>query len=340
MGKTRAISLVICLLSTRLAFAQNDPVTAEALFQQGRELLDQGKAAEACPKLAESHRLDPATGTLIALALCREAEGKLASAWAAYTDAEGRARTEGSKDRQTVAHERAAALYPRLSTLTIEVAPAATAIPGLEIKRDGVLLGRGAWGTSMPIDGGEHVIEASAPGKQSWASTVSVRVESDQVRLEVPPLLDAPVGTAAAEPAQPAQTTPPPSSPASPSDASSQPWGGLEWTGLGAAVAGGAALAMGGYFLSDALGKKDEAANDCDSDNVCNENGLDKREQAVASGNKATLFSIVGSVLVVGGGTLFLVGRMKTSEASDSTRASVFVDLGPRGAALRLERRF
>ena len=119
MGKTHAIVFVFVFVltsftSARTAFAQSDPVVAEALFQEGRTLLDQGKAAEACPKLAESHRLDPATGTLIALALCREAEGKLASAWAAFADAEGRARTEGSKDRETVARERAAALYPRL----------------------------------------------------------------------------------------------------------------------------------------------------------------------------------------------------------------------------------
>src|SRR5262245_40441563 len=146
MGKTRATVFVFvtCFASARGAFAQSDPVVAEALFQEGRTLLDQGKAAEACPKLAESHRLDPATGTLIALALCREAEGKLASAWAAFADAEGRARTEGSKDREAVAHERAAALYPRLSTLSIDVSEDASAIAGLEIKRDGVVLGRGA----------------------------------------------------------------------------------------------------------------------------------------------------------------------------------------------------
>src|SRR5687768_960846 len=128
MGIFRTFAFLACLFPARVALAQNDTIAAEALFQQGRALLDAGKVREACPKLAESHRLDPATGTLIALALCHEAEGKLASAWAEFSDAEGRARAEGAKDREAVAHEHATALFPRLSALTIEVSIEAAAV--------------------------------------------------------------------------------------------------------------------------------------------------------------------------------------------------------------------
>ena len=85
----------VLTLSQHLLAQSSDQVAAEALFQEGVALLEEGNANAACPKLAESHRLDAATGTLMALSLCNEAVGKLASAWAGFTEVEGRARREG-----------------------------------------------------------------------------------------------------------------------------------------------------------------------------------------------------------------------------------------------------
>src|SRR5215212_4797523 len=94
---------------------------ARALFGEGRKLAAQGKYREACPKFEESLRLDPGMGTQFNLADCLEHTGRTATAWAQFLDVAAAARAAAQSERERVARERAAALEPKLSRLTIEV---------------------------------------------------------------------------------------------------------------------------------------------------------------------------------------------------------------------------
>ena len=56
--------------------SSSDKAAAEALFDQGVRLMKQNSFSDACPKLEESERIDPAVGTLLYLGECYERVGK------------------------------------------------------------------------------------------------------------------------------------------------------------------------------------------------------------------------------------------------------------------------
>jgi hypothetical protein len=209
----RSVASAVVASAMALTFAApaaadgGDLLMAEVLFRDGRELLARKDFAHACPKLSESYRLDPATGTLLALALCHEGQGKLASAWGEYVDAASRARSERRGDRESAARARAADLEAKYSTITIVLADGA-ALPGLEIRRNGVVVAPVWLGTAVPIDGGTVTIDAAAPGHPAWRSQIAIAAYGDHQTVVVPSL------DAAAAPVRAPAPAPPPAAPA------------------------------------------------------------------------------------------------------------------------------
>jgi len=187
--------------------APGDAALAETLYQQARELMDQGNYAEACPKVAESYGVGPGTGTLLNLATCHEAQGKFASAWAEFMNASAASRRDGRPDRVEYANEHAQSLLPKLSRLTITVAPNVD-VSTLEITIDDTPVGAATLGVAAPLDPGEHRVEARSAGKQPFSVTVTLGAVADQQTVTIPELTPLEPG-ASAPPPPVAQAAPP-----------------------------------------------------------------------------------------------------------------------------------
>lgn len=185
MRSTPWLTLFVLGALCGLARAQ-DAAQAEQLFHDAKAAMAEGKLAEACDLFAASERLDASVSTLMNLGDCREKNHQYASAWEAYVAVERKARGDGSYGKMAeIAGQRAAALEPRLSYLTINVADEVR-VEGLQVSRDGAPIEPGAWNRALPIDGGEHVISGRAPGVETWSTKVTVAPENDRQAVEVP----------------------------------------------------------------------------------------------------------------------------------------------------------
>jgi hypothetical protein len=300
------------------AFAQSgsSKATAEALFTEGRALASSGKCAEAIPKFQASQKLDPGVGTLLNLAECYEQVGRTASAWAEYREVISLARLAGSKEREELAAQKAKALEPKLSRLAIKTTGDAS---GLTITRDGEAVEAAELGVAIPVDPGEHVIAASAPGKQTFSQTVEVGKEADSKVVEIPALAAGEAAGAGTEPGEAAKS--------GGSSGSTQRTIGLVLGGVG--IVG---VAVGAVFGLQAGSKWDDAKAKCDDYPYgCGDDGVKLADDANSAATISTIGFIAGGVLVAGGAALWLT-------AGSGDDKAVAVGVGP--GTLRIKGRF
>jgi hypothetical protein len=274
------------------------PSHADALFREGRTLLDAKRYDEACPKLAESHKEDPGAGTLLALALCHEGQGKTATAWNDLNEAAALGKKVGRNDLAAAAQKRAQAMDPLLSRLVVRVPHADDAEHAdYEVKRDGDPLEPKLWGTAVAVDPGEHRVEVSAKGKVSRSYGVRL-TGAGVVEIIVDNLDDAAKPIVAAAPPKPAPArirleSTVPVAPVEESQGGAQRTIGLTLVGLG--IVG---LGTGAYFGGKALSDSAEGRRAC-SVTPCP--GAQKTEAADA--NDRARSSFASSVVSVAAGT-------------------------------------
>ena len=311
-----------CALCAGESAAQtSDRVLAQSLFDEARRLMDAGEHAAACPKLAESQKLDPAGGTILNLGLCFEAVGKTASAWAVLEDALAYARRDGHAQREKIARSHLETIRPILSHLTIEVAPDAD-VPGVKVTLDGRDLPRAAWGTGFPVDPGAHRIEATAPGRVSFARDLEIGSKADRQTVDVPPWQQAGSAPIAA-PTATSETAPATGDPAADEgESGSNATLGYIVGGTGLVLVG-----VGSYFGVKAISSWSDRNDHC-QDGRCDETAKNLGDDANTQGNIANVTIGLGLVGVAVGTYLVLSG----SDEGDQRASSRGVQWSPTAA--------
>lgn len=291
---------------------------AERLFQDGKALAEAGDQEGACAKFEASLKLDPrAVGTLLNIAMCKEATGKLATAWGLYREVATRSRGTRA-DRVELAEKKERELAPRLSTLAIEVPSDHPS--GMTVRIDGLVLEEGAWSSALPVDAGEHVVEASAP--RFVASSVRVKVvgERQRVPVKVPRLVAEPAKKAEAPRSE--TPTPPPSHAA-------------RNVGIVLTAAGVVALGVGGAFGVDVLARADAPKKACPAPCIDGSPAAaDSQSRYDALGREALVTNIllpVGGAVTLAGLYLWLVAG---SSAAPPKATGARVVVGPGSAAV------
>lgn len=329
----RALLVALSIGAWSSVAAANDPATATMLFNDAKRLASAGSYVDACPKFEESQRLDPAIGTQYNLADCYEHTGKTASAWAMFLDVASAATASGQPARAQVATQRAAAIESKVSKLTIAAPKTAT---GLEVRRNGELLGSVLWGNAAPVDPGSYTIEASAPGKRRWSSVATVGPNGAHVTVTIPPLeaasAPAPVPSAPFPPATAVASPAPPALAEGPTAVDEKPRGdGQRVAGMIVSGAGIVGLGASAAFLILSVAKHSDYTSHCAGD-LCDAQGVSSHNDAVTDGNVATGTFIGGGILLAAGLALWL-----SAPKSHPTAAwQVAPAIGPGHAGLSL----
>jgi hypothetical protein len=327
----RLVGLCVVLASTslpcfaRTAAAQTTAqaaLTAEDLFQKGKNLLVAKDYASACPLLAESYRLQPAGGTAQNLAVCYEALGKWASAYANFIDLRSYAsKPEAPRpDRVAFANEHIKALEPRLSrvVLAVDVEPGQKA-PAVAI--DDIDYQFASWSAGILLDPGEHRIVVTAPRKLPFRTTVTITKDGSREGVRIPRLVDDPAAREALGVER------------------YRPDAGMRVPGIVVGSVGFAALAGGVVFgvlaFTTNNAAKDrctgtdpaefDATNHCYRDSPAYRESNRKRDDARTFANLANVFIPVGAVGVGAGLYLFIRSTRVVERAAPATPSARLV---------------
>ena len=307
-GVVAAIAAVTFRLATASAAGPPAAVASTkeqvlTLYNQGKELLDAGKTAEACQAFESAKRLDfTAINLILRLGDCYERLGRTASAYSQYQQAASLA--AAAKDaRRSTAEERVAAVEPHLARVVVALSPAAVSVT---VRRNGEIVARETLGKPEPVDPGRYTFEAAAPGKTTWSAAREI-VAGSTITIDVPGLLPA------ASSALPA-TLPTPEASSSPRRAIALALGGVGLVGLGVGAAFGV-KALSNLAASRANGH-------CDAQSFCDDAGFQLRGDAQDAATISTVTLALGAGAAVAGVVLWITAPSSPKAATKAPASS------------------
>jgi hypothetical protein len=247
MRRALGAAAAIALMSFTLPAMgqQPDLRRARELFEAAEKDEAAGKWKDAHDKLTEVSKIRLTPGVRYHLALCDEHLGRLLAALDGYTRAEEDAVAQKNEEVLRFTRQKLTDLKPRIPQLTLAI-PAG--IEGVEASIDGKRVEQP--GKPTMVDPGEHKVEARAPGRVPFSSTLTLAERNIFVlQVSLLPLAAPP----------PSQSAAPPPAPPPPPRTTGSSTGAAIGTGIAALVFAGGGLAA---FLV-AGGKRDDAIGIC-----------------------------------------------------------------------------
>lgn len=302
--------LAAILVSLAAPGAHADDRSAARLYSEGLQLYKDKQYAEACPLLERSLAESPLIRTRGALALCYEAWGKSASAYNTWRAVAEQAARAGAGEAATLkrAVEKTEQLVARLTRMVIAPADNPT---GLQVWLDGRLLAADELNVPVPVDPGEHTLEAKAPERVDWKSTFEIAATEtgEPRRVPIEPL--PPIEPAHVDTPPPPEPPPPPTPP--PPVVETPPIPRLKYAAVATASAGLITVAVGTIYAFSARSSwRDAKALGCDGSGVCQmQNGVDLIDRAGSKATVATISLITGVALIGGGGAMWFLASSR-----------------------------
>ena len=299
---------------TRAAAQTSGDQVAEKLFNDAIALVTAGKYGEACPKLEESQRLDPALGTQFNLADCYEHTGRKGSARRLFIEVADAAKAAGKGEREKTSRERAAALESVAPRLTVSVPPSAASMK-LEIVVDGAPFAQAKWNRAEPFDAGAHTVAASAPGKKSFQAKVTLQ-DGKGSEVAIPELENEPLASV----------------PPGPDDKSASAGNGQRRSALIVGAVGVVGLAVGAAAGIFSVVKNGQAKDLCPSFNACPDaDGRSKWNAATDAGTASTIGFVAGGAILGAAAILYFTAPTPTSAPTTGWWLTPSVGLGSAG---------